>query len=176
MPGVRVTVCETLRDPFVNQAHELQRQGNFSAFEVLHLGLSFNSSEKQRTQNVLRMFLEPLLDALARAGTSAYLPVPRSERSLQLLLQLLRACSPEASGAQDGEHDAFRGDLLRVLLLSRMKRGSRSFKIRDHLTRSVALCQVTGGAGAPVGAGQAGPTEPASGSRSRMSVTVRLGT
>ncbi|XP_024894839.1 probable methyltransferase TARBP1 [Pteropus alecto] len=66
-------------------------------------GMRSHHSEKQRTQNVLRMFLEPLLDALTRAGTSAYLPLPRSERSLQLLLKLLHACSPEASRTQDDE-------------------------------------------------------------------------
>lgn len=58
---------------------------------------------------MLRMFLEPVLDALTRVGTSAYLPLPRSERCLQLLLSLLRACSPEASGTRDGEEDAFLG-------------------------------------------------------------------
>ncbi|ELK05092.1 Putative methyltransferase TARBP1 [Pteropus alecto] len=72
-------------------------------------GMRSHHSEKQRTQNVLRMFLEPLLDALTRAGTSAYLPLPRSERSLQLLLKLLHACSPEASRTQDGEDEVFLG-------------------------------------------------------------------
>lgn len=65
--------------------------------------MSLPSSEKQRTQNVLRLFLDPLLGALVTFGTSAYVPVPKTDRCLQLLLTLLRTSPWRGSGAQEGE-------------------------------------------------------------------------
>nr|XP_048306200.1 probable methyltransferase TARBP1 [Myodes glareolus] len=59
--------------------------------------------EKQRTQNVLRIFLDPLLDALGKLGTNAYMPLLRTDRCLQLLVKLLRSCVPRGSSGQDDE-------------------------------------------------------------------------
>lgn len=61
------------------------------------------SSEKRRTQNVLRIFLDPLLDALVKFGTNAYMPLLKTDRCLQLLLKLLHTCLLKGSGTQDGE-------------------------------------------------------------------------
>lgn len=61
------------------------------------------SSERQRTQNVLRLFLDPLLDVLAKLGSNAYLPLRKTDRSLQALLALLRTCPPRGALAPDGE-------------------------------------------------------------------------
>lgn len=61
------------------------------------------SSERQRTQNVLRIFLDPLLDALAKLGSNAYLPLRKTDRCLQALLTLLRTCSPKGASPPDGE-------------------------------------------------------------------------
>ncbi|XP_051024530.1 probable methyltransferase TARBP1 [Acomys russatus] len=66
-------------------------------------GLRTRFSEKQRTQNVLRLFLDPLLDTLGRLGTHAYMPLLRTDRCLQLLLRLLHSCVPRGSSAQDDE-------------------------------------------------------------------------
>lgn len=63
------------------------------------------SREKQRTQNVLRIFLDPLLDALGKVGTNAYMPLLRTDRCLQLLVRLLHSCVPRGSSAQDGEDE-----------------------------------------------------------------------
>nr|KAF6400065.1 TAR (HIV-1) RNA binding protein 1 [Molossus molossus] len=60
-------------------------------------------SGRRKTQNVLRMFLDPLLDALVKLGTNAYLPVLRADRCLQLLVTLLHTCSPRGSRALDDE-------------------------------------------------------------------------
>ncbi|KAM7049969.1 putative methyltransferase TARBP1 isoform 2-T2 [Molossus nigricans] len=60
-------------------------------------------SGRRKTQNVLRMFLDPLLDALVKLGTNAYLPVLRADRCLQLLVTLLHTCSPRGSRAPDDE-------------------------------------------------------------------------
>ncbi|XP_029336555.1 probable methyltransferase TARBP1 isoform X2 [Mus caroli] len=59
--------------------------------------------EKQRTQNVLRIFLDPWLDALGKLGTNAYMPLLRTDRCLQLLVRLLHSCVPRHPGAQDDE-------------------------------------------------------------------------
>ncbi|XP_041506206.1 probable methyltransferase TARBP1 isoform X2 [Microtus oregoni] len=59
--------------------------------------------EKQRTQNVLRIFLDPLLDALGKLGTNAYMPLLRNDRCLQLLVRLLRSSVPRGSSGQDDE-------------------------------------------------------------------------
>lgn len=64
-------------------------------------------SEKRRTQNVLRIFLDPLLDSLLKLGTNAYMPVLRADRCLQLLLKLLHTCMLTGSGARDGEDTQF---------------------------------------------------------------------
>lgn len=76
---------------------------------------------------MLRMFLEPVLDVLMRVGTGAYLPLPRSDRCLQLMLTLLHACSPEASRTRDGEDDAFPGRLAPCLVGVSNERRSLTF-------------------------------------------------
>ncbi|KAG5194573.1 hypothetical protein JEQ12_012849 [Ovis aries] len=60
-------------------------------------------SEKRRTQNVLRIFLDPLLDALVKFGTNAYMPLLKTDRCLQLLLKLLHTCLLRGSGTRDDE-------------------------------------------------------------------------
>lgn len=65
------------------------------------------SSEKRRTQNVLRIFLDPLLDALVKFGTNAYMPLLKTDRCLQLLLKLLHTCLLQGSSTQDGEDHWF---------------------------------------------------------------------
>ncbi|XP_077879195.1 tRNA (guanosine(18)-2'-O)-methyltransferase TARBP1 isoform X1 [Ictidomys tridecemlineatus] len=71
-------------------------------------------SEKQRTQNMLRLFLDPLLGALMKFGTNAYVPVPKTDRCLQLLLMLLHTCTSRGSSAQEDEVSV----LLQSLLMS----------------------------------------------------------
>ncbi|XP_032167718.1 probable methyltransferase TARBP1 isoform X5 [Mustela erminea] len=66
-------------------------------------GMKTQYSEKRRTQNVLRIFLDPLLDSLLKLGTNAYMPVLRADRCLQLLLKLLHTCMLTGSGARDDE-------------------------------------------------------------------------
>lgn len=63
------------------------------------------SSEKRITQNVLRIFLDPLLDALMKLGTNAYMPLLKTDRCLQLLLKLLHTCLFKGSSTQDGEDE-----------------------------------------------------------------------
>ncbi|XP_065778363.1 probable methyltransferase TARBP1 isoform X2 [Muntiacus reevesi] len=60
-------------------------------------------SEKRRTQNVLRIFLDPLLDALVKFGTNAYMPLLKTDRCLQLLLKLLHTCLLKGSSTRDDE-------------------------------------------------------------------------
>ncbi|XP_062938788.1 probable methyltransferase TARBP1 isoform X2 [Cynocephalus volans] len=66
-------------------------------------GMKTQYSEKQRTQNVLRTFLDPLLDALMKFGTNAYVPLPKTDRCLQLLLKLLHMCMSKGPRTQDDE-------------------------------------------------------------------------
>ncbi|XP_057591947.1 probable methyltransferase TARBP1 isoform X2 [Hippopotamus amphibius kiboko] len=66
-------------------------------------GMKSQYSEKRRTQNVLRIFLDPLLDALVKCGTNAYMPLLKTDRCLQLLLKLLHTCLLRGSGTQDDE-------------------------------------------------------------------------
>lgn len=54
---------------------------------------------------MLRIFLDPLLDALGKLGTNAYMPLLRTDRCLQLLVRLLRSSVPRGSSGQDGEDD-----------------------------------------------------------------------
>ncbi|XP_023438769.2 probable methyltransferase TARBP1 isoform X1 [Dasypus novemcinctus] len=61
------------------------------------------NSEKQRIQNVLRIFLDPLLDALMKFGTNAYIPLLKTDRCLQLLLKLLHTSSLKGSSAPHDE-------------------------------------------------------------------------
>lgn len=42
------------------------------------------------TSDVLEPLLSPLLDTLGRIGTNVYLPVRKSDKSLQLVLRLCR--------------------------------------------------------------------------------------
>uniref|UniRef100_A0A8C5ZPN0 tRNA (guanosine(18)-2'-O)-methyltransferase TARBP1 n=1 Tax=Marmota marmota marmota TaxID=9994 RepID=A0A8C5ZPN0_MARMA len=72
------------------------------------------NSGKQRTQNVLGLFLDPLLGALVKFSTNAYVPVPKTDRCLQLLLTLLHTCMLRGSGAQEDEVSI----LLQSLLMS----------------------------------------------------------
>ncbi|XP_058910588.1 probable methyltransferase TARBP1 isoform X1 [Kogia breviceps] len=67
-------------------------------------GMKSQYSEKRRTQNVLRIFLDPLLDALVKFGTNAYMPLLKTDRCLQLLLKLLHTCLLKGSGTQDAAH------------------------------------------------------------------------
>ncbi|XP_019507342.1 PREDICTED: probable methyltransferase TARBP1 [Hipposideros armiger] len=66
-------------------------------------GMKGQYSEKRRTQNVLRIFLDPLLDALMKLGTNAYMPLLKTDRCLQLLLKLLHTCLLKGSSPQDDE-------------------------------------------------------------------------
>uniref|UniRef100_A0A8C6W604 TAR RNA binding protein 1 n=1 Tax=Nannospalax galili TaxID=1026970 RepID=A0A8C6W604_NANGA len=66
-------------------------------------GMKTQFSEKQRTQNVLRSLLDPLLDALGKLGTNAYMPLLRTDRCLQLLLKLLHTCMPRGPSTQEDE-------------------------------------------------------------------------
>ncbi|XP_070348540.1 probable methyltransferase TARBP1 isoform X1 [Equus asinus] len=66
-------------------------------------GMKIQYSEKRRTQNVLRIFLDPLLDALMKFGTNAYMPLLKTDRCLQLLLKLLHTCLLKGSSTQDDE-------------------------------------------------------------------------
>ncbi|KFO34242.1 Putative methyltransferase TARBP1 [Fukomys damarensis] len=70
-------------------------------------GMKTEYSEKRRTQNVWRILSDPLLDALVKLGTSAYTPLPRTDRSLQLLVQLLHTCMLKGSSPQDDEVSTF---------------------------------------------------------------------
>ncbi|XP_059963915.1 probable methyltransferase TARBP1 isoform X2 [Mesoplodon densirostris] len=67
-------------------------------------GMKSEYSEKRRTQNVLRIFLDPLLDALVKFGTNAYMPLLKTDRCLQLLLKLLHTCLLKGSSTQDVAH------------------------------------------------------------------------
>ncbi|XP_037677137.1 probable methyltransferase TARBP1 isoform X3 [Choloepus didactylus] len=60
-------------------------------------------SEKRRIQNVLRIFLDPLLDALMKFGTNVYIPLLKTDRCLQLLMKLLHTCLLKGSSTQDDE-------------------------------------------------------------------------
>ncbi|KAM4828745.1 putative methyltransferase TARBP1 isoform 2-T2 [Thomomys bottae] len=66
-------------------------------------GMKTPFGETRRTQNVLRIFLDPLLDALGKLGTNAYVPLLRADRCLQLLLKLLHTCTVSAPTSQDDE-------------------------------------------------------------------------
>nr|XP_003473550.1 probable methyltransferase TARBP1 isoform X2 [Cavia porcellus] len=69
-------------------------------------GMKTEYSEKRRIQNVLRIFLDPLLDALVKLGTNAYMPLLRTDRCLQLLVKLLHICMMKGSNPQDDEVSA----------------------------------------------------------------------
>lgn len=58
---------------------------------------------------MLRIFLDPWLDALGKLGSHAYMPLLRTDRCLQLLVRLLHSCVPRGSGAQDGEDEWLAG-------------------------------------------------------------------
>ncbi|XP_058525343.1 probable methyltransferase TARBP1 isoform X1 [Ochotona princeps] len=64
-------------------------------------GMKTQYSEKQRTQNGLRLFLAPLMDALMKLGTNAYMPLPKTDRCLQLLWKLLQTCMLKSSGTHN---------------------------------------------------------------------------
>uniref|UniRef100_A0A8C5KY37 tRNA (guanosine(18)-2'-O)-methyltransferase TARBP1 n=1 Tax=Jaculus jaculus TaxID=51337 RepID=A0A8C5KY37_JACJA len=66
-------------------------------------GMKTPFSEKQRMENMLRIFLDPLLDALAKLGTNAYMPLLRTDRCLQLLVKLLHTCALGGASPQDDE-------------------------------------------------------------------------
>ncbi|XP_047285016.1 tRNA (guanosine(18)-2'-O)-methyltransferase TARBP1 isoform X3 [Homo sapiens] len=66
-------------------------------------GMKTQYSGKQRTENVLRIFLDPLLDVLMKFSTNAYMPLLKTDRCLQLLLKLLNTCRLKGSSAQDDE-------------------------------------------------------------------------
>lgn len=52
---------------------------------------------------MLRIFLDPLLDALMKFGTNAYIPLLKTDRCLQLLLKLLHTCLLKGFSTQDGK-------------------------------------------------------------------------
>ncbi|KAM6218336.1 LOW QUALITY PROTEIN: putative methyltransferase TARBP1 [Rhynchocyon petersi] len=60
-------------------------------------------SEKRRMQDVLRILLEPLLEALMKLGTNAYMSLLKTDRCLQLLLKLLHTSLLRGSSARDDE-------------------------------------------------------------------------
>ncbi|GAB5578353.1 probable methyltransferase TARBP1 isoform X6 [Prionailurus iriomotensis] len=64
-------------------------------------GMKSQYSEKRRTQNVLRIFLDPLLESLMKLGTNAYMPLLKTDRCLQLLVKLLHTCMLKGSSTQD---------------------------------------------------------------------------
>ncbi|XP_053766174.1 probable methyltransferase TARBP1 isoform X4 [Panthera pardus] len=66
-------------------------------------GMKSQYSEKRRTQNVLRIFLDPLLESLMKLGTNAYMPLLKTDRCLQLLVKLLHTCMLKGSSTQDDE-------------------------------------------------------------------------
>uniref|UniRef100_A0A673T382 tRNA (guanosine(18)-2'-O)-methyltransferase TARBP1 n=1 Tax=Suricata suricatta TaxID=37032 RepID=A0A673T382_SURSU len=66
-------------------------------------GMKSQYSEKRRTQNVLRIFLDPLLESLMKFGTNAYMPLLKTDRCLQLLVKLLHTCMLKGSSTQDDE-------------------------------------------------------------------------
>ncbi|XP_012586707.1 PREDICTED: probable methyltransferase TARBP1 [Condylura cristata] len=66
-------------------------------------GMKNQYSERRRTQNALSIFLDPLLDALMKFGTNAYMPLLKTDRCLQLLLKLLHTCLLKGSSTQDDE-------------------------------------------------------------------------
>ncbi|KAF0870477.1 TARB1 methyltransferase, partial [Crocuta crocuta] len=66
-------------------------------------GMKSQYSEKRRTQNVLRIFLDPLLESLMKFGTNAYMPLLKTDRCLQLLVKLLHTCMLKGSSSQDDE-------------------------------------------------------------------------
>uniref|UniRef100_A0A2K6EJE2 tRNA (guanosine(18)-2'-O)-methyltransferase TARBP1 n=1 Tax=Propithecus coquereli TaxID=379532 RepID=A0A2K6EJE2_PROCO len=66
-------------------------------------GMKTQYSEKRRTENILRIFLDPLLDALMKFGTNAYMPLLKTDRCLQLLLKLLHTSMLKGSSTQDDE-------------------------------------------------------------------------
>lgn len=109
VPGVWVIV----RVVMSNCIHQLTNSTNYR-WETISLCLKcliwaclLISSEKRITQNVLRIFLDPLLDALMKLGTNAYMPLLKTDRCLQLLLKLLHTCLFKGSSTQDGEDKQF---------------------------------------------------------------------
>ncbi|XP_021566297.1 probable methyltransferase TARBP1 isoform X2 [Carlito syrichta] len=66
-------------------------------------GMKTQYSEKRRTQNVLRIFLNPLLGALEKLSTNAYMSLLKADRCLQLLLKLLHTGVLKCSCPQDDE-------------------------------------------------------------------------
>ncbi|KAM8814475.1 putative methyltransferase TARBP1 isoform 4-T4 [Rhynchonycteris naso] len=75
-------------------------------------GMRNQNSKKRRTQSILRTFLDPLLDALAKLGTNAYMPLPKTDRCLQLLVKLLHTCPVKGSSTEADEVFALLQDLL----------------------------------------------------------------
>lgn len=68
----------------------------FSLKSILHLFFLFNFSVIDgRDQNALVCFLQPLLNALTKLNTHAYLPLLKADKSLQLLLKLLEMSVPK---------------------------------------------------------------------------------
>ncbi|XP_045392942.1 probable methyltransferase TARBP1 isoform X3 [Lemur catta] len=66
-------------------------------------GMKTPYSEKRRTENILRIFLNPLLDALMKFGTNAYMSLLKTDRCLQLLLKLLHTSMVKDSSTQNDE-------------------------------------------------------------------------
>ncbi|CAK7304472.1 Probable methyltransferase TARBP1 [Vulpes lagopus] len=94
---------ETGEDRFMPDWFEAKLVAMMVLLAVDVEGMKSQYSEKRRTQNVLRIFLDPLLESLMKFGTNAYMPLLKTDRCLQLLLKLLHTCMLKGSSTQDDE-------------------------------------------------------------------------
>uniref|UniRef100_A0A452TM97 tRNA (guanosine(18)-2'-O)-methyltransferase TARBP1 n=1 Tax=Ursus maritimus TaxID=29073 RepID=A0A452TM97_URSMA len=100
---IKSPAWETGEDCFMPDWFEAKLVAMMVLLAVDVEGMKTQYSEKRRTQNVFRIFLDPLLESLTKLGTNAYMPLLRTDRGLQLLLKLLHNCLLRGSSAQDDE-------------------------------------------------------------------------
>ncbi|XP_026359932.2 probable methyltransferase TARBP1 isoform X1 [Ursus arctos] len=100
---IKSPAWETGEDCFMPDWFEAKLVAMMVLLAVDVEGMKTQYSEKRRTQNVFRIFLDPLLESLTKLGTNAYMPLLRTDRGLQLLLKLLHTCLLRGSSAQDDE-------------------------------------------------------------------------
>uniref|UniRef100_G1L9G6 tRNA (guanosine(18)-2'-O)-methyltransferase TARBP1 n=1 Tax=Ailuropoda melanoleuca TaxID=9646 RepID=G1L9G6_AILME len=100
---IKSPAWETGEDCFMPDWFEAKLVAMMVLLAVDVEGMKTQYSEKRRTQNVFRIFLDPLLESLTKLGTNAYMPLLRTDRCLQLLLKLLHTCLLRGSSAQDDE-------------------------------------------------------------------------